>query len=83
MGYIQSEVPKELIKGKEYTERQLMLYVINNRHESVLSQSVARFSDYSDRLLTVIDVCEGYLHTGNGSTTYNIPSSKSKIYIVS
>ncbi len=82
LSYYEDEVPKVLEIGKEYTEREIYLFVVNNKYCSVISKSRIRLDNNGISKLTIIEILEGYEHKGDGYMTYNIPSRKSKIYII-
>lgn len=82
MSYCCSEIINELEIGKEYTQRQLIILLVENDNATVISKSCNRFADYSDSRHKVIDIIAGYEHSGDRTRTYHIPNKKSKIYIV-
>lgn len=82
MNYSCSEIINELEIGKEYTQKQLMILLVENDNITVISKSCNRFVDYSDSRYKVLTIIDGYEHSGDRTRTYHIPSKKSRIYIV-
>ena len=82
MAYYEDEILHDLNIGESYTQRQLVIFVVENENIAVVSRSCSQFADYSDSKHRVIDIIEGYEHKGDRQRTYYIPSATTKIYIV-
>ncbi|MDD9312649.1 hypothetical protein PUS82_15345 [Cytobacillus firmus] len=80
MAYYEDEVPKELEIGKQYTSREIYLYMIENRNVMILSDSV--HLDYNGGLkYEIVDIKENFIHkqADTGYRVHQIPNSKTKI----
>lgn len=81
MSYYADEVPKTLELNTEYTSRQIYLFMIENKHVHILSDSV-HLSHDSNQKYTIVDVKEGYVHrqADNGYRVHLLPNTKTRIY---
>ncbi len=81
MAYYEDEIPKELIKGNTYTERQIMIFLENNEEALIISDYYTQLSKNSNRKATIHKVEEGFIHRMLGGT-HSLPKDKTKIYYI-
>ncbi|MBU3137570.1 hypothetical protein KPL39_14995 [Clostridium gasigenes] len=80
MVHYDNEVLKELTLNKSYTERELRIFIVSNKNICIISDS-STFNDYGNRLFTVTDISNSYIHNSkDGSFLINPP--KQVIYTV-
>jgi hypothetical protein len=82
VAYYEDEILHELNLGEKYTAKQLKIFVVENKNTTVISKTCNHFVEYSTRMHTVLEIIEGFEHKGEHQSTYHVPSSKTKIYIV-
>jgi hypothetical protein len=82
MAYYESEILHELIVGEKYSQTQLIIFIMENPHVTVISKSCSRFTEHSQRVHMVLDIIEGYEHKGDRQRTYHVPNTKTKVYIL-
>lgn len=79
--YLESKVPPKLEIGKSYTERQLLLFIIENEDSIILSDSAEVFDEWSTKEHVLKEVKEEYIHYSEAET-YIINEEKYKIYFM-
>ena len=81
MAYCENEILRELNCEEEYTDRQLLIFAIENPDALVISKSCNGFIDLSTKRRKVLEIIKGYVHRGEHGTYY-VPNDISRIYIV-
>lgn len=80
MQYYEDEVLKELEVDQEYTERQIKIFVSNNKNDLVISNRASRFSDNKDSSkLRVFKKDVAYVHQFNKELDGYVPPNSQKI----
>ena len=79
--YSESEVPKKLEVGKTYTEKELLIFTIENKDSVILSEDRKVLNDWSTEKHTIKNIFKAYPHTSVGNA-YQHPQEIKTYYII-
>jgi hypothetical protein len=82
MTYFEDEILHELHVGELYTQRQIAIFLAENKDNIVISKSCKYFQKWSTNKHKVLQIIEGYEHRCNNDRTYHIPDILSKFIIL-
>ncbi|MCJ7840499.1 hypothetical protein MUB24_06105 [Lederbergia sp. NSJ-179] len=80
MTYYEDEILNELEVGEDYTSRQVLIFLYENKNATILSDS-GRITNSNEIKYRVVGRKDKYIHTSRDhDRVYTIPNETSKIY---
>lgn len=80
MSYYEHEILPELVKGEVYTERELVIFLLENRNSRIISRNSIELNNQSMNKHKILDIFEGYEHKSEQQRVYKVPNEKSRVY---
>lgn len=80
MSYYEHEILPELVKGEIYTERELLIFLLENKNSKIISKNAIEFNIKSMNKHKILEIFEGYEHKSEQPKVYNMPNEKSRVY---
>lgn len=80
MSYVDHEILSELVKGEIYTERELLIFLLENRNSKIISKNSAEFNIKSMNKHKIFEIFEGYVYENEKLGKYKITNEKSRVY---
>jgi hypothetical protein len=79
--YFEDDVPEKLEIGKSYTEKELLIFVVENEDSVILCEDISMLNECSTRKHTVKNIIKAYPHYSTGKT-YQIISKQKTYYVI-
>lgn len=80
MLHIDHGILPELLKGEKYTERELLIFLLENKNSKIISKNSIEFNINSMNKHKILEIFEGYEHKSEQPRVYKIPNEKSRVY---